>query len=126
MLNHEILKHVLPVQGASVADVAYNLSVIKALPGVIFEEPIPEVYVAVLAAPDDVSVSFAAFAWHTEDDNCVFGTLLFRGEGTGSALREMRHITWGQDDKHPGYLFYMPLNKTIAALELLKKYFDPD
>lgn len=125
-LTHEILKHAPPIQEphGQPGDMYHSLNAIKAIPGVIVEEPIPEVYVAVRLSEDTVIVDFAAFEWCSEEDDDVCVHLLFYGHGTGSGLREMRHTYWGRDGD--GYLFYMPINKTIAALEVMKKYFNPD
>jgi hypothetical protein len=56
----------------------------------------------------------------------TYVTCVFRGSGTGDPLREMRH-TWfapDEDDDTRGYVFYLPLDATIKALQHLKKYFD--
>lgn len=108
---------------SSVADdCVYRLNELKAMPGVEVTEPAPEVYLAVHKDASGIIISFAAFEWSTEGDDGVEMHLLFTGEGTGGNLREMRHVWWGRDGD--GYLFYMPIDKTIAVLTELKKHFD--
>lgn len=99
----------------------YSLKAIRAIPGVVVTEPHPECYLAV-HVEDACLVSFAAFDWNTEYGGDVLVDLMFKGEGTGGNLREMRHTYWGPEGD--GYVFYLPLNKTIAVLEALKQYFD--
>lgn len=124
-MSHKIIDRLTPHKGVlNGDDVAYLLDDLKTIPGVTVTEPEKECYLAVLPHDNGVTLSFACFEWVTEDDRDkdvkVFVKLLFTGEGTGSNLREMRHIWWGED----GYLFYMPLSKVIAALGELKKHFD--
>lgn len=127
MSKHAILDHLTAIEnyfGDKNSEKVYKLLDVRTVPGVEVEEPIPEVYVAIHLSEDGVIRSFAAFEWASEDDDGVYATLLFHGEGTGPNLKELRHTHWGRDGN--GYLFYMPISKTIAALEVLKKYFEDD
>ncbi len=126
MSKHAILDALTPVEcpvGGTANPKLYKVAEVRALPGVVFHEPISEVYVAVLPPADGgVSVAFAAFEWVAEDDDGGYASLMFRGDGTGGNLRELRHTYWGPE--RDGYVFYMHLAKTIAALGVLKTYFD--
>lgn len=128
MIQHAILDKLTPQKNVlNDNDTLFRLDEIKALPGVTVTEPLEEAYLAVVPPPDGgVTVHFAFFEWVTEDDGedpaVVYVKPVFVGEGTGGSLREMRHIWWGPDDS--GYLFYMPLKKTMAALWALQAHFD--
>ncbi len=57
----------------------------------------------------------------------VYVKCVWRGSGTGGALREMRHTYFNPDDldkDYVGYCFYFPLKGSIAAMQHLTKYFD--
>lgn len=103
-------------------DVRYRLADIRARPGVVVTEPLRECYLAVRVSECGTHVHYAGLVWTSEDDDGVEVEVLFTGNGTGGSLREMRHTNWGPDDS--GYVFYLPLAKTIALLEALKQYFD--
>lgn len=127
-MSHAILDHVKAIEGFfgdKNSDKVYKLLDIKTVPGVVIEEPVEEVWVAVHLSEDGVIRSFAAFEWVSEDDDDTYVSLMFHGEGTGPNLKELRHTHWG-DKPYPGYVFYMHVDKTIAALQVLKKYFDGD
>lgn len=70
------------------------------------------------------SLSFALFRFSCSDADGknIRVTTIFRGDGPTSSLRELRHIWWGPDGD--GYVFYLPLKTTIAALTYLMEYFD--
>lgn len=79
---------------------------------------------------EDHWLEFALFHFYCSDCdyNNITVNCVFSGEGTGTlkegefALREMRHIWWGEE----GYTFYLPGKAVIQALQHLQKYFDMD
>jgi hypothetical protein len=77
---------------------------------------------------DGIHVDYALveFAMSDADGSNTLVTRVFSGSGTGSALREMRHTWFGSSDDadQAGYVFYLPIDATIMALGMLKKYFD--
>lgn len=97
----------------------YRLADIQAIPGIEIIEPVKECYLALLR--DGICIDFAVLTWCGEGDGIIYVEPLLVGNGTGGNLREIRHTWWGPWTQ--GYLFYMPLQKTLAALEALKTYF---
>jgi len=71
-----------------------------------------------------VTIHFVGMEWSSEDDSGPEVRVLFRGSGTGGNLRELRHTYWAPVTD--GYLFYMPIEKTVALLTAMKEYFDGD
>lgn len=121
--EREILHGVPTTDGPNATDKFYLLPDIQARPGVVVTEPLRECYLAVRVSDCGTHVNFAGFEWSSEDeDSRVIVQALFVGTGTGENLREMRHINWAP--ARDGYIFYMPLAKTVALLEALKTYFD--
>lgn len=101
------------------SDWVYHLSDIQALSDVQVIDVGNDCY---LAVREGLSVDFALFREESVDENHVVTVqLVFCGYGTGGDLREMRHTFWGHDRE--GYVFYMPIQGVINALEQLKKYF---
>lgn len=78
-------------------------------------------------ALEGLGVEYAFFSFHCADQNManVQVECIWEGQGTGDGLREMRHTYFMPDDEEtPGYVFYLPIDATIKALQHLKKYFD--
>lgn len=65
-------------------------------------------------------IDFALMAFVSKDDDDTYVSTVFKGSGTVDQ-REMRHVWFGDGD---GYVFYLPGDAVIKALEFLKTYFD--
>ncbi len=103
---------------------AYYLEDVRKVPGVVVTEPHPGAFLAVRHDPNGVWIDFAGFEWVGEDDLGPEVRVLFRGGGTGGSLRELRHTYW--NPVNDGYVFYLPIDKTIALLGALREFFDAD
>ncbi len=79
---------------------------------------------AVLAVKvtDGLHVDFAVFDWLTTDGADHNHIMLFHGSGPSGALRECRHIYWGES----GYVHFMNFAVVEAALRELRRWFDAD
>ena len=92
---------------------------IRALPGVEVIEVADEAYL-VVREDEHHWIEFAFFVWVAESDDGIEVDCIFRGSGTGGILRELRHMRWGEE----GYIYYLPMAKTIKAIEALGRFFE--
>lgn len=73
-----------------------------------------------LVFDDDGWIRFAVFEWLAEMDGVTCHSMLLHGEGPAGALRECRHIWWGEE----GYTFMLNFKLVEQALAALRKWFD--
>jgi hypothetical protein len=80
-------------------------------------------WLAISSDKDKFIYNFAMFSFYSRDVDGAeeYWSRIFEGTGPSSSLREFRHTWWGEGD---GYVFYLPIDATIKALTILKKYFD--
>ncbi len=71
---------------------------------------------------DGTFVEFAVLEFYVQDDDDTYLQCVWAGEGTGGALRELRHSWFGENQG--GYVFYLRLDTMIAACQALQEYFD--
>lgn len=66
-------------------------------------------------------LQFAVLRFHTGyDEERIFLSVIFHGEGAVGNLRECRHTWWGEE----GYIFYPDGDIITSAFKHLSKYFD--
>lgn len=77
-----------------------------------------------LVRESDSIVEFAVFEFHDSntDGSKAHYMMLLHGSGFSGALRECRHIWWG--DNGDGYTFYLNFKVIEAALAELRRWFD--
>lgn len=124
-MNHDLFTGLTPsTPDSKTTTLAYYVDDVRKIPGVVVTEPYPGAFLAVRVSACGTFVDFAGLEWQGEDDLGAEARILFQGNGTGGGLREMRHTNFGPD--RDGYVFYLPINKTIALLGALREFFDAD
>lgn len=94
---------------------------LKAIEGIEVVELIEEKLWAFKLCTDGVNVCFVIAQWLTEDDDDFFVEPVWFGNGTGDALRELRHSYFAHDGE--GYIFYAKLSHIQAAAAWLATMF---
>ncbi len=90
----------------------------------------PNAVLAIFEKRDDFGIFSVEYAFYSFMMSNCDGTEAryrceWRGSGTGDTLREMRHTYFNPDEPdYQGYMFYLPIDDTIKALTILKRYFD--
>lgn len=130
-MSLELLKNIIQDEGVACGDPLYCLKEIKEK----FTEVVQITSNSYLALKanipyghytedlNDCWLSFAFFTWtmsSQEEGDRV--SCVFHGGGPTGGLNELRHTYWGTKNSD-GYVFYLPIDATIKALEYLKKYY---